>query len=247
MGLPPFKMWTEPFPKPSYFWFYAQLSFTPPFATFSWRAVFFLLQHPCEHSCDWKTIVAGAKAGYFNAPQKNRTHGRLWTLLKQDSNSQPKLACESACAFIRLRATRVKRLLRDSCSGAKALRLPTRRFTCRRHLHWFSQMPAVCCSKLWPILASILGRELPDNNPCPSRPWSQNECQLQDQPTLGSKLPTWGDFVEVPSLSPLRIKRIGRPRGSASTCRIAAIQERLQHVSLVCGFPVQAIQSQVEP
>ena len=119
--------------------------------------------------------------------------------------------------------------------------------TCRRHLHRFSRMVAVCGSKLCPILASNLGRELPDNNPCPSRPCSQNECQLQDQPTLGSKLPTWGDFVEVPSLSPQRIKRIGRPRGSASTCRIAAIQERLQHVSLVCGFPVQAIQSQVEP
>ena len=103
------------------------------------------------------------------------------------------------------------------------------------------------CGKLYPILASNLGRELPDNNPCPSHPCSQNECQLQDQPTLASKLSTCGDFIEVPSLSPLRTKRIGRPRGSASTCRIAAIQERLQHVSLVCGFPVQAIQSQVEP
>ena len=92
------------------------------------------------------------------------------------------------------------------------------------------------CGKLYPILASNLGRELPDNNPCPSHPCSQNECQLQDQPTLASKLSTCGDFIEVPSLSPLRTKRIGRPRGSASTCRIAAIQERLQHVSLVCGF-----------
>ena len=116
-------------------------------------------------------------------------------------------------------ATRVKRLLRDSCSGAKALRLPTLRFTCRRHLHRFSRMVAVCGSKLCPILASNLGRELPDNNPCPSRPCSQNECQLQDQPTLGSKLPTWGDFVEVPSLSPLRIIRIGNrchPRKAAA-------------------------------
>ena len=85
IGLPPAKMWTEPFPKPSY--------------------AVFLLQHPCEHSCDWKSIVAGAKAGYFNTPQKIPTLGRLWTLLKQDSKSQPKLACESACAFIRRRAT----------------------------------------------------------------------------------------------------------------------------------------------
>ena len=75
------------------------------------------------------------------------------------------------------------------------------------------------CGKLYPTLASNLGRELPDNNPCPSRPCSQNECQLQDQPTLGSKLPTWGDFVEVPSLSPLRIIRIGNrchPRKAAA-------------------------------
>ena len=72
-----------------------QLSFTSPFATLSRRAVFLL---PCEHSCDWKSIVAGAKAGYFNTPQKIPTRGRLWTLLKQDkqdSKSQPKLACEN--------------------------------------------------------------------------------------------------------------------------------------------------------
>ena len=82
-------------------------------------------------------------------PQKIPTRGRVWTQLKQDSKSQPKLVCESVCAFIRLRATRVKRLLRDSCSGAKALRLPTLRFTCRRHLHLFSRMVAVSCTQSW--------------------------------------------------------------------------------------------------
>ena len=146
MSLPPAKMWTEPFRNLHTFVFYAQPSFNSAFAT--------LLQHPCEHSCDWKSIVAGAKAGYYNTPQKIPTLGRLWTLLKQDSKSQPKLACESACAFIRLRATRVKRLLRDSCSGAKALRLPTLRFTCRRHLQYIDfpewlQYVAVSCAQSW--------------------------------------------------------------------------------------------------
>ena len=176
--------------------------------------------------------LAFAKECYFNTPHKIATCGRLCTLLKQYSKSQPKLACESVWAFS---------CAQQEWSGfSETVAHGQKHWGCQRfdlhaedtYIDFLKWLPYKIYTQ---FLASKLGRELLDNNPCPSHPCSQNECQLQDQPTLASKLSTCGDFIEVPSLSALRTKRIGKPCCSASTCRIAAIQERLRH-TVGCGL-----------